>query len=254
MEDIFNSMDRKTKVYCVSFTSLILLMTICIAMSFGSVEPTEYGILYNGITKQIDQSTIYEGGLQYIGLWYSLVTFPRIHKTIEFSDSKGANSAALSTRTNEGLELKVHFSFQYQLNAKTLPNLYKLVGEHYDDVYQKIARDIVLQQAGEYPAIYYWQNRTWVGTQFKKALNEKLYEAFANCTGLMLLKIDLPDTYEGAIVDTQVVYQEKNTQESIMKATLIRTNTSVLKSEAEKNITILNAEATSNATRVQIEA
>ena len=35
-----------------------------------------------------------------------------------------------------------------------------------------------------------------------------------------------------------------------MKATLIRTNTSVLKSEAEKNITILNAEATSNATRV----
>lgn len=54
MEDIFNSMDRKTKVYCVSFTSLILLMTICIAMSFGSVEPTEYGILYNGITKQID--------------------------------------------------------------------------------------------------------------------------------------------------------------------------------------------------------
>ena len=33
-------------------------------------------------------------------------------------------------------------------------------------------------------------------------LNEILNDAYANCTGLMLLKIDLPDSYEQAIVDT----------------------------------------------------
>ena len=36
-------------------------------------------------------------------------------------------------------------------------------------------------------------------------LNEVLNQAYANCTGLMLLVIDLPESYENAIVDTQVV-------------------------------------------------
>jgi hypothetical protein len=35
-------------------------------------------------------------------------------------------------------------------------------------------------------------------------LVKDLYEAYANVTGFMLLKIDLPDTYEGAIVETEV--------------------------------------------------
>ena len=48
----------------------------------------------------------------------------------------------------------------------------------------------------------YWKNRTAIGTELERALNESLYSAYAECTGLMLLKIDLPDSYEGAIEDT----------------------------------------------------
>lgn len=56
-------MDRKTKVMCCSITSIVVLATTLIAMSFGTVEPTEYGILYNILSKQIDHENIYEGGL-----------------------------------------------------------------------------------------------------------------------------------------------------------------------------------------------
>jgi hypothetical protein len=56
----------------------------------------------------------------------------------------------------------------------------------------------------------------------KKRLNERLSLAFANCTGFMFLKIDLPNTYEEAIVDTQVVIQQRITQLSIKNATQIR--------------------------------
>ena len=35
-----------------------------------------------------------------------------------------------------------------------------------------------------------------------RKLNERLQIAYANCTGFMFLKIDLPDIYEEAIVDT----------------------------------------------------
>jgi hypothetical protein len=36
-------------------------------------------------------------------------------------------------------------------------------------------------------------------------------EAKASVTGFMMLKIDLPDKYEGAIVDTEVTNQEQKT-------------------------------------------
>ena len=113
MDDVecLDQMDRKTKVYCCSITSVIVVATALVAVSFGTVEPTEYGILYNTISKQIDKENIYEGGLQYVGLFNSLITFPSIHKTIEFSDDKAAQSKPLRTRTQEGLELALHFAF-----------------------------------------------------------------------------------------------------------------------------------------------
>ena len=45
----------------------------------------------------------------------------------------------------------------------------------------------------------------------KVALNASLNLAFAECTGLALIKITLPDVYEDAIVATEVVNQEMST-------------------------------------------
>jgi hypothetical protein len=42
----------------------------------------------------------------------------------------------------------------------------------------------------------YWQNRTFVGEEMMARLNSVLNDAYANCTGFMLLRIDLPDSYE----------------------------------------------------------
>ena len=38
----------------------------------------------------------------------------------------------------------------------------------------------------------------------RKELIKELNQAYTNVSGFMLLKIDLPDTYEGAIVQTEV--------------------------------------------------
>lgn len=59
----------------------------------------------------------------------------------------------------------------------------------------------------------------------------------------MLLKIDLPDSYEDAIVETQLVNQQRLTQEKIKNVAVIKANMEVDKSIANKNITIINAEA-----------
>ncbi len=51
MEDIFDNMDSKTKCLCVTITSVVALITVMVGASFGGVEPTEYGILYNHVSK-----------------------------------------------------------------------------------------------------------------------------------------------------------------------------------------------------------
>jgi hypothetical protein len=71
-------MDTKTKTICLSVTATVILATSLIIASFGAIEPTEYGIVYNSISKSIDESTVYEGGLQFIGLFNKLVAYPKI--------------------------------------------------------------------------------------------------------------------------------------------------------------------------------
>lgn len=44
----------------------------------------------------------------------------------------------------------------------------------------------------------------------QKQLDEELSKAFARCVSLQLLNIELPDQYEGSIVDTQVNNNKRN--------------------------------------------
>jgi len=134
---------------------------------------------------------------------------------VEFSNFKDANEKPLSTRTAEGLELQLHVAFQYQLIKEEIPKLYQLAGLNYEALFTKIAADLILQQAGHYKAPQYWTNRTYIGNQFEIELRKKLRQAHANCTAIMLLQIDLPDVYENAIVDTQVVIQQTSTAKKI---------------------------------------
>lgn len=52
--DAFENIDNKTKCLCMSMTSLVFVVVGILAFSFSSVEPTEYGLLYNRISKSID--------------------------------------------------------------------------------------------------------------------------------------------------------------------------------------------------------
>jgi len=59
---------------------------------------------------------VYDGGLYFLGFFKTFIKFPRTVTNIEFSDA-GAKfgNPAIETRTSEGLALKLHVTFQYQL-------------------------------------------------------------------------------------------------------------------------------------------
>ena len=209
----FSNMSSGTRCSLLSLCLGFVALIVYIAVAIEGVEPTEYAIIRNNLTQDIDQDEVLEGGLHWVGLFYSLIHFPSIHKSIEFSDDSAAQQTALSTRTKEGLELHLHFAFQYVLRKSELPAMYRMMQNDYESIFTRIARNSVLHIAGDYEAPGYWKDRNGIGKSMNETLVHDLDEAHADVSGFMLLKIDLPDTYEGAIVSTEVTNQEKTTEE-----------------------------------------
>jgi hypothetical protein len=80
--------------------------------------------------------------------------------------------------------------------------MYRLLQEDYEVIFTRIARNSVLSIAGDYNAPDYWLERDNIGKSMLESLVTDLNKAHADVSGFMLLKIDLPDLYEGAIVKT----------------------------------------------------
>ena len=97
--------------------------------------------------------------MNWVGLFYSLVKFPRIEIGTEFSNGVNKDQAPLDTRTSEGLDLRLHFSFQFKFQKDKLAEIYRFTGGDYERLYQRLARNAVLEIAGLYKAQDYWLKR-----------------------------------------------------------------------------------------------
>jgi len=105
-----------------------------------------------------------------------------------------------------------------------------------------------LHIAGDYNASDYWLNRNDIGDKMLEALETDLGVAYANVSGFMMIKIDLPDIYEGAIVNTEVTNQEKTTYETLRSVNETQQETENIKAAGLAQINIIQANATSIAT------
>ena len=71
------------------------------------------------------------------------------------------------------------------------------------------AKKVILEEAGKYTAPQYWEDRNKIGQDILDKLNSTLSRTHARVTGFQMLVIDLPETYEASIVQTQVQVQLK---------------------------------------------
>lgn len=237
-------------IICLIACIVISLTMILILVSLDSLEPLQYGITLNKITKTIG-TEVYESGRYLIGPFNSFLVYPANLVTIEFSDARTATADPLQTRTAEGLGLTLYVSFQYEVNKTEIPKLYNMANINYHSTFIRISRDIILKVAGSYNATNYWTDRGLIGEKMKIALDNELKMAFARCRFLQLLRIDLPKSYEDSIVATQVEVQKTNMRKFEQTAELIRQNISVIISHADQQIRITNATGTSDAYRIK---
>ena len=64
--DIFNDNPKAMVTCCCSLVTIVVGI-IGLAWCAGTVEPIQYGLKYNTISKNIDNTEVYEGGWYIIG-------------------------------------------------------------------------------------------------------------------------------------------------------------------------------------------
>jgi uncharacterized membrane protein len=90
-------------ICCFICTIILLIVTLILVLcSIGTVEPIEYGIVYNAITKTVNTENVYPGGWYFIGPVMSFITFPATLVNIDFTYFPGAQRAPIAMKDSDG--------------------------------------------------------------------------------------------------------------------------------------------------------
>ena len=118
------------QLICIGVFAFIILLFFYLLISMDCVEPLEYGLPYNKLTKTIG-TEVYDSGRYILNPFKSFLIYPANLVTIEFSNSKTATAEPLQTRTGEGLGLTLSVSFQYQVMKDSIPKLYNMANVNF---------------------------------------------------------------------------------------------------------------------------
>ena len=102
--------DDRKKCFCCCGVVLSLIGLILLLVSIGTIEPIEYGISYNSISKKTDEDKVYPGGWYMIGPFTSFLTFPSTLVNIDWTYYTGAQRTPLTVRDNDGQDIRFAFS------------------------------------------------------------------------------------------------------------------------------------------------
>lgn len=232
----------------VAITAISLL-----AVSFESIDYTEYGLRQNVYTKEIDEK-VYEEGFYATGPFETFIRFPSTWQTIEFSPAEDAKDIPITGRTEDGQSLVIDVSFQYRIIKDKLLELYANYGADYEIQLVKISRGAIRDVAGEYDALEFFYNRTVIATAMIDSLIAKEDVIPIEIGEFQLRNIDLPDSLEAAIEQVEVAKQDIKIAEYQQQATVIRANTLILEASAQANISIIEAQAAAEALNITLTA
>lgn len=231
----------------------LVFTAIFAAFSLGAVPPLQYGIRYNLFNKGADIDNVYGPGRYFIMPWNTFLLFPAAVQTIEFTgeprlDASGLRFPALHSRTKEGLALHLQVSLQYQLKFDQVGHLYREFNMNYESMFTSTIRDTLIRAASDYEAYQLWDERAVVGEKMQYMVDKALKRTYADCWGLQLMIIELPELFEKSIVKTQVNKQKVATRQFEQEATQVRAQTTVIAAEFDRKVKVIKANGFANYT------
>jgi len=231
----------------VVITSIVLL-----AVSFGSLEPTEIGLAISGSTQAVDTTTVpYAPGRYFLGLGGYFIKFPSTTTQIKLEVASGTD---ISARSNDGLLISLDVSYEYKLIQNELAELYRKFTDAYETPINKLTGDVVRSVAARFPATAFYSDRNNVSTAMFAQLTRDFPSLHVQLYSFQLLDITLPTAFAAAIGVTQVTAASIDTALNQQTQTLIQAQTTVIAASQQASIITAQADATVNQTLIQGQA
>ena len=235
--------------------------TLVPGFGFRRVGQNELGLRQNDWTGAVDD-TVYTQGRHEIGLFASMLKFPKTIQLLEFV-STGAegeenlvstDNGPLNSRTKDGLMIIIELSFTYKLQQLTLFDMYIEMGNDYELYFIREARSTIRDVASLYSAQEFFYNRAEIGAVMHEILETALSLIYADLPGFDLLNTDLPDAFEDAIEQVSIAKQSYEQALIEQQEAAVRAETTIIEAQAAANITVLTAEADAASYLLNMEA
>lgn len=223
-------------VSAMSMCGLICILAVPIAWWNMSaiIPPNHVGIRYNAFSKAVDYSDYFVPGRHFAGPMVSFILFPT---------SILNSQMELVSRTSEGYPLTLKMSFQYQIIPEHVLELYRAYNVKYELVIVRNARDAMMKAVSQYSATDFFMKRQSIIDDMHKLLQERLIQSYVNCWWIQFDDVQQSHTFEDNLLRAQLQEWFVYTKEAQQIVSAIQANTSVLKAEFEKNISIVNSTA-----------
>ena len=218
---------------------LVIPIIAFIVFGFHSLHATEWGLDYNMITESIHDEP-YESGLHFLGLGHKFIKFPNTYQNMQFSSS---DHDLLQCRTADGLPLTLGVSFQYTLEKDHIYELYRTYKTDYHAVLFDVASSNIAETASRYTAYNFFNDKQSIAMAMSKNLNKAIIDyMYLSVETLQLVKVQLPDEFENAIMDSINMKQNITQTQKKLANLLVSFQTQILAAHQSANQTVTLAQ------------
>jgi len=249
---------------CAALTALVSV--ILFILSWGTVDPRQYAIVYDTNFREVDP-TVWNNGRFFTGLGRWFVKFPRGLVTIEFmtpratiyDEGRMAAYEALSCWTENGQQVDVELSLQVRIIPEKVMELYMqwetfpMALWHLQATVARTIKDASVT----IPTELFFQDREAVKRVFVAAVHSAMDDmGYYDLIDFQLRQIILPHKFEQAILAKILAFQKQKKAEYLRQTQIIKEEILKVAVVADMDAlkTITNATALGNLTIHQSRA
>lgn len=230
----------------IGIVTALLIIIIVVVVSIQDVENDEIAIRYNTMTKSVHTDRIYGEG-RYI--LEPTTTMFKYKRTLQNIDMTG--DGVLRCLTQEGLDMDLDITTQYQIDADELFNIFRLHGkeEQYRSYLISVTRNAIKDVCPMFTGEDFFNRRGQIQEAFQTELMHayNVSDAYATIEQVQVRNVNHPDAYEEANQAKESVSQERDRVLAQREQQITDANTQLAKAQLDADIILIQAGATAES-------
>ncbi|GIQ87148.1 stomatin family protein, partial [Kipferlia bialata] len=233
----------------VCVIAVVAFIVLMIVFGIGTVGNNSVGLNYNKWSVSINEEVVGEG-IHYIWPLHKIIEF---QLDVQYMSFEG--TAAIQTRTKDGLDLTLTGQLSYKVQSDNVYDLYNLALDDYESLIYVFSRDTIRDVAANYSGQEWMEDLTTIQTAIEDGTKEELSKFFISVEACQMT-YDLPEVYEEKLNELSIMTQQVQSAEQAQQTAITQYETDVLTASINADSYVIQqiGEAQAEATVAQGEA